>query len=117
MGLARLHMVGVAHNDIKPDNLLRNSRGLVCIGDFGLAKQLKVDAAEGMQAEVSLGGGRPGQRLHQDSLSSAASSSRATATATANANPDTGDSDGSNPLIEWYPDLRAHKIREQPPMG
>jgi cyclin-dependent kinase 8/11 len=37
-GLAHLHENGVLHRDIKPDNVLLTQRGVVKIGDFGLAR-------------------------------------------------------------------------------
>lgn len=34
----KLHRAGIAHNDIKPDNVLRRKDGSICILDYGIAK-------------------------------------------------------------------------------
>ncbi|MBS2037210.1 serine/threonine protein kinase [bacterium] len=39
-GLAYAHRLGVFHRDLKPDNILLDSRGQAVIGDFGLARCL-----------------------------------------------------------------------------
>lgn len=37
-GLEYLHLNWILHRDLKPNNLLINSKGVLKIGDFGLAK-------------------------------------------------------------------------------
>lgn len=39
-GLAAAHSAGITHRDMKPENVLISSRGVVKIGDFGLAKMM-----------------------------------------------------------------------------
>ena len=38
LGLEYLHTNWILHRDLKPNNLLVNRRGILKIGDFGLAK-------------------------------------------------------------------------------
>ncbi|MEM8925382.1 MAG: serine/threonine-protein kinase [Actinomycetota bacterium] len=38
------HRAGVLHRDIKPENLLYDTRGLVKLGDFGIARAIDTDA-------------------------------------------------------------------------
>ncbi len=37
-GLNAIHLDGIVHRDLKPENILLNSKGLVKIGDFGVAR-------------------------------------------------------------------------------
>ena len=39
LGLEYLHMNWILHRDLKPNNLLVDSKGCLKLGDFGLAKQ------------------------------------------------------------------------------
>ncbi|KAI8088952.1 kinase-like domain-containing protein [Halteromyces radiatus] len=39
-GMAHLHSLGIAHRDIKPDNLLMTRQGILKITDFGVAHQI-----------------------------------------------------------------------------
>lgn len=43
-GIADIHAVGVIHRDIKPNNMKLDAEGIVKIFDFGLAKDVGVDA-------------------------------------------------------------------------
>ncbi|RCV11373.1 hypothetical protein SETIT_2G180600v2 [Setaria italica] len=55
VGLAQLHSRGVAHLDVKPDNLLANSRGEIKIGDFNTSKILYGRAGEHLQVPLTAG--------------------------------------------------------------
>jgi serine/threonine protein kinase len=44
-GLGAIHDVGIIHRDLKTANVMRDGRGLVRLMDFGIAKQLGVEAS------------------------------------------------------------------------
>jgi hypothetical protein len=46
-GLAEAHRLGVIHRDVKPSNCFMAADGRVKVGDFGLAKTLAADPADG----------------------------------------------------------------------
>ena len=56
--LAAAHRRGIAHRDVKPDNIILDDRGQVTVLDFGLAKlttTLFEDADDGLGAGLSEG--------------------------------------------------------------
>uniref|UniRef100_K3XRY2 Protein kinase domain-containing protein n=2 Tax=Setaria italica TaxID=4555 RepID=K3XRY2_SETIT len=55
LGLAHVHSRGVAHLDLRPDNLLASSRGDVKIGDFSVSRILYGHAGEHRRVSVAVG--------------------------------------------------------------
>lgn len=53
--LADLHSRGVAHLDLKPDNLLANARGDVKIGDFSVSRIFLGGAGERLRVSIAVG--------------------------------------------------------------
>ncbi|KAL6842811.1 hypothetical protein ACP4OV_027655 [Aristida adscensionis] len=54
-GLAHVHSRGVAHLDLRPDNLLANAQGDVKIGDFSVSRILYGRAGERLRVPVAVG--------------------------------------------------------------
>ena len=38
LGIGFLHSKNIAYRDLKPENVLMNEHGYVCLADFGMAK-------------------------------------------------------------------------------
>lgn len=43
LGLIHLHSKDIVYRDIKPENILMDEQGNVCLTDFGMAKLVKKD--------------------------------------------------------------------------
>ena len=41
-GLEAIHQAGIAHRDLKPDNVMMRQDGMIAIADFGVAKQVSM---------------------------------------------------------------------------
>lgn len=50
--LAQIHSVGILHRDLKPGNIMFRDDGSLAIIDFGLAKQMRLDAAMTGSGEI-----------------------------------------------------------------
>jgi mitogen-activated protein kinase kinase 1 len=54
-GLQHLHSQGVVHRDLKPANILFDTAGMVCVADFGIAKQLELELTTDAMARSFVG--------------------------------------------------------------
>jgi serine/threonine protein kinase len=50
--LSQMHRVGILHRDLKPGNIMFREDGTLAIIDFGLAKQMRLDAAMTGSGEI-----------------------------------------------------------------
>jgi DNA-binding response OmpR family regulator len=51
-GLAAIHQQGIIHRDMKPDNVMVRSNGVLAIADFGIAKKPTAQLSETQHGEV-----------------------------------------------------------------
>jgi len=49
-GLSAVHAAGIVHRDLKTTNIMRDSKGVIRLMDFGIAKQYDSDSASGATA-------------------------------------------------------------------
>src|SRR5271155_6090061 len=62
-GLSKAHEAGIAHRDLKPDNLMLSHDGFVKILDFGLAKAVPATGEMEDMGTASVWQTRPGVRM------------------------------------------------------
>jgi eukaryotic-like serine/threonine-protein kinase len=59
-GLVVAHAAGIVHRDIKPDNVMIRSDGLIKVLDFGIAKLIEQDASTNPEAATKIMSTTPG---------------------------------------------------------
>jgi len=50
--LGAIHRVGIVHRDLKPDNLMIRENGTMALGDFGIAKHVKLLMTDTARGEI-----------------------------------------------------------------